>query len=103
MMIQLTLISMSIPAILPIRNEPGIAIPLFMNVDVVSDLVFLFVRAVCGYPVSSRAFLLTGKAIPHSWNAYNQAWSARIRFSFAAQLCNEHVIMLHRARPLLPP
>src|SRR6266705_6357150 len=51
MMIQLTLISMSIPAILPIRNEPGMAILLFMKVDVVSDLVFLFARAVCGYPL----------------------------------------------------
>jgi hypothetical protein len=51
MMIQLTLISMSIPAILLIRNEPGMAILLFMKVDVVSDLVFLFACAVCGYPL----------------------------------------------------
>src|SRR5438105_14872638 len=35
MMIQLTLISMSIPAMLLIRNEPGMAILLFMKVDVV--------------------------------------------------------------------
>src|SRR5258708_10439601 len=51
MMIQLTLMSMLIPAISPIRNEPGMAILLFMKVDVVSDLVFLFARAVCGYPL----------------------------------------------------
>ena len=33
-MIQLTLISISIPAILPMRNETGVAILLFMKVDV---------------------------------------------------------------------
>jgi hypothetical protein len=46
MMIQLTWISMSIPAMVPIRNVPGIEILLFMNVDLVSNLVFLFARAV---------------------------------------------------------
>src|SRR5260370_3542538 len=40
MMIQLTLISMSIPAILLIRNEPGMAILLFMKVDVVQRPCF---------------------------------------------------------------
>src|SRR5258708_4565351 len=40
MMIQVPLISMSIQAMLPIRNEPGMAILLFMQVDVVQRPCF---------------------------------------------------------------
>src|SRR5205823_14849564 len=49
MMIQLTLISMSIPAILPIRNEPGIVILLLTDVYVrtLPMLMTLYCSGIC--------------------------------------------------------
>src|SRR6266849_5825333 len=59
MIIQLTLISMSIPAILPIRNEPGIEILLFTNVYNCTEVGLAIVCALHLFPSNYAQALLS--------------------------------------------